>query len=93
MKEEKLNFKGSYEEAVEYIYKNIDITEPIKFEFTEVIPVNAQMRRIPQFKGMYSYEKTGYVKLNDNNHKENLYRKVCIHLGTQHTDFAAMGID
>lgn len=94
MKEIKLENKGTYEEMVEYIYKNYDIEEPTKFIFTKVVETNAKMRRRSKYKGVYSYETQGEIILNDNNHKKNLFNKVCIpQIGTRYVDFAAMGID
>lgn len=94
MKEIKLEKKGTYEEMVRFIYNNYDITEPTKFIFTKVVETNAKMRRRAIYKNVYKYEVEGQITLNDNNHKENLFRKICSpQIGTRYVDFAAMGID
>lgn len=96
MKEIKLENKGTYEEIVEFIYKNYDITEPTKFVFTKVVETNAKMRRRAMYKNVYKYEVEAQITLNDNNHKENLFRKVCIptmKFGYTTEDFRRNGID
>lgn len=96
MKEIKLENKGTYEEIVEFIYKNYDIVEPTKFVFTKVVETNAKMRRRKEYKNIYKYEVEGQIILNNNNHKENLFRKVCISqvkYGYTAEDFERNGID
>ena len=52
------------------------------------------MRRRAIYKNVYKYEVEGQITLNDNNHKENLFRKICNpQIGTRYVDFASMGID
>ena len=68
--------------------------EPTKFIFTKIVETNAKMRRRAIYKNVYKYEVEGQITLNDNNHKENLFRKICSpQIGTRYVDFAAMGID
>ena len=94
MKEIKLEEKGTYEEVVEHIYNNYTITEPTKFSFTRIVNTNAKMRRIKKFKDVYQFEEESHIILNDDNHKKNLYRKVCIpQIGQGYVDFERMGID
>ncbi len=93
MKELKLEIKDTYENIVEYIYNNLDITEPTKFIFTKIINTNAKMRRRKEFKNIYSFEKEGYIILNDNNHKNNLFKKVCLPSNSGYVDFEKFGID
>lgn len=94
MKVVELNFRGKYEDAVEYIYKNIKIEEPTEFKFTRIIETNAKMRKRAEFKNIYKYEVEGSLKLNDNNHAKNLYNKVFYsNFGTKYEDFERLGID
>ena len=94
MKEIKLEIKDSYENVVSYINSNFDIEEPTKFTFIKIVETNAKMRRRKEYKNVYSYEVEGTVVLNDNNHKNNLYKKVCLPVvGTRYVDFNKMGID
>ena len=96
MKEIKLEMKGKYEDVVEYINKNIEIEEPTTFLFTKIVETNAKMRRRKEYKNIYSYEVEGKITLNDNNHKNNLYRKVCLptpKYSYTAEDFAMYGID
>lgn len=93
MKEIKLEIKDTYNNVVEFISRNFNITEPTKFTFTKVVETNAKMRRRAAYKNVYSYETESCIILNDNNHKDNLYKKVCLTGGTQYVDFAKMGID
>lgn len=96
MKIIKLEFKKTYEEMVEYIHDNYDIEEPTTFEFTKIVKTNAKMRRLAKFKGVYEYETLGIINLNDNKHKENLFKKVCLpSFGGSYTQnyMSSMGID
>lgn len=93
MKEIRLESKGTYEEIVEYIYQNYDITEPTKFTFTKVVRTNAKQRRRKEFKDVYQYEEEGTILLNDNNHKKNLLNKVIGCVGSSYVDFNKWGID
>lgn len=94
MKEIKLEIKDTYENIVNYINSNFDIKEPTKFVFTKIVETNAKMRKRKEYKNIYSYETEGSIILNDNNHKNNLYKKVCLpNIGTKYVDFAKMGID
>lgn len=91
MKQVKLNFKGTYEEAVDYIYHNISVKEPTEYEFTRVIEYNHKKRKYyGKSKGEFSYT----IKLNDNKHKENLYRKLnAPTYGYSQEYFEMMGVD
>ena len=54
------------------------------------------MRRLAKFKGVYEYETLGIINLNDNKHKENLFKKVCLpSFGGSYTQdyMSSMGID
>ncbi len=93
MKEIKLEIKGTYEEIVKYINENYDIEEQTLFTFTKIVKTNAKMRRLSQYKNVYEYETEGFIKLNDNNHKENLFRKVCLPSIGGYVDFNKYGID
>ena len=96
MKEIKLEIKGTYEEIVEFIRNNYDIVEPTKFIFTKIVETNAKMRRLSKYKNVYEFEKEGFIALNDNAHKENLFKKVCIpkiNYGYSQEYMARMGID
>ena len=96
MKEIKLENKGTYEEMVRFIYKNYNIEEPTKFTFTKIVETNAKMRRREIYKNVYKYEVEDNIIINDNNHKENLYRKVCVpplKFGYTAEDFIKNGID
>ena len=97
MKEIKLEIKGSYKEVVEFINKNYNITEPTVFLFTQVKETNAKMRRYKEWKGIYKYEVDSHILLNDDNHKRNLYNKVCgttiKQWGYSQSYMARMGVD
>lgn len=93
MKEIKLEIKDTYENVVEYINKNFDVTEPTIFIFTKIVKTNAKMRKCPKYNNFYEFETEGKITLNDNNHKRNLFNKVCLNGGTRYVDFAKMGID
>ena len=94
MKEIKLELKGTYEEVVEFIRDNFDIKEPTIFTFTKIMKTNAKMRKLAKYKNVYEYEVESNIKLNDNNHKENLFKKVCVGaIGQGYVDFAKYGID
>jgi hypothetical protein len=96
MKEINLEKKGTYEEMVEYIREQFDIQEPTIFKFTKIVETNAKMRRTKEYKNIYKYETEGFIKLNDNNHKENLFKKVVFNNNNYYTSreyFAKMGID
>lgn len=94
MKEIKLSKKGSYEEVVKLIYNNFTITEPTRFTFKKIVETNAKMRRYAKYKNVYEYEIESYIELNDENHKKNLYKKVCSHpIGGYTPDWNALGID
>ncbi len=94
MKEIKLEMKGTYEEIVEYIRDNFDITEPTTFIFTKIVKTNAKMRKLAKFKNIYEYETEGSIKLNDNSHKENLFKKTCLNqIGQSYVNFDRYGID
>lgn len=54
------------------------------------------MRRLKKYKDIYKYETEGIIKLNDNNHKENLFKKVCLpkaRYGFTKEDFERLGVD
>lgn len=94
MKKMKLTIKDTYENVVEYIYKHYDILEPTEFTFTKIVNTNAKMRRRKEFKNVYYFEKDGVIVLNNNIHKRNLFKKVCLApLGGEVTDFEKYGID
>lgn len=91
MKKEILNFKGTYEEAVDYIYHNIDVKEPTEYEFTKVVRYNHKQRKYNG--GKWEDEFTSVVRLNDNKHKENLFNKVCMPTIGYEPNFDELGID
>ena len=94
MKEIKLEIKDTYENVVEYIYNNYSIEEPTKFIFTKVVKTNSKMRRRKEYKNIYSYELEGTIILNNDNHKKNLFKKICLPVvGPQYINFDEMGID
>ena len=94
MKEIKLDIKGTYEEIVEFIRDNFNIQEPTTFTFAKIVKTNAKQRKLKQFKNVYEYETEGIIKLNDNNHKENLFKKVCLtKVGQGYVNFEKYGID
>ena len=93
MRQIELEKKGKYEEMVEYIYNNYDIDEETNFNFTRIVETNAKMRRRKEFKNVYSYEVECTIHLNNNEHKKNLFKKVCMPERTYKPDFDRLGID
>lgn len=94
MKEIKLEIKDTYENIVRHIYNNYDIVEPTKFAFTKIMNTNAKMRNKKEFKNVYSYEIEGTIILNDNTHKRNIFKKVCLpKIGQDNINFDSLGID
>ena len=94
MKKINLDFKGEYESAVEFIRDNFTISEPTEFEFTRIFKTNAKQRKLKEFKNVYEYERPYTITLNNDDHKENLFKKVCVGtVGTKSVNFEAMGID
>lgn len=94
MNEIKLEIKDTYENVVKYIYNNYDIMKPTAFLFTKIVNTNSKMRKKKEFKNVYSFETDGIIILNDNNHKKNLFKKVCMpSIGQGYVDFDKLGID
>ena len=96
MKEINLEMKMTYEDMVRYIRENYEIEEPTIFKFIKIVETNAKMRRLKKYKDIYKYETEGIIKLNYNNHKENLFKKVCLpkaSYGFTKEDFERLGVD
>lgn len=96
MKNVVIDKKAKYEEMVEFIYNNMVIDEPTIISFTKIVETNAKQRKLAKYKGIYEYEVAGQIVLQDENHKKNLYKKVCLpQIGGGYSNgyFTRMGID